>query len=64
VKGWKTWFNAYSPESTGGILTFDLTVMSNLTQRPMPILKLTGLYLPVIDMEGIDAAAHGVSLAH
>jgi hypothetical protein len=46
VQGWECWFKTYTPETKGGNLLFDLTVMSNLTQRPMPILRLTGLYLP------------------
>jgi LysM repeat protein len=61
VKGWETWFKTHSPETKCGRLSFDLTIMSNLTQRPMPILRLTGLYLPVTDLEGIDEVAHGVS---
>jgi hypothetical protein len=51
VKGWETWFNTHSPETKGGRLIFDLTVMSDLTAQPMPILRLRGLYLAVTDLK-------------
>jgi hypothetical protein len=47
VAGWDTWFTTYTPEKAGGTLRFDLTAMSNLTRQPMPILRLTGLYVPL-----------------
>ena len=50
AKGWETWFDTHTPETGGGRLIFDLTVMADLTARPMPILKMTGLYLPVADL--------------
>jgi hypothetical protein len=50
VAGWTGWFDANTPETTGGSLVLDLTVMSNLTIRPMPILHLTGLYVPYADL--------------
>jgi len=48
--GWDAWFRSNAPETDEGTLLFDLTVMSDLTERPMPILKMTGLYLPVADL--------------
>jgi len=50
VAGWDTWFKTNTPETDEGTLLFDLTVMSDLTERPMPTLKLTGLYLPIADL--------------
>ncbi|HEY6234251.1 MAG TPA: hypothetical protein VIW69_03970, partial [Candidatus Elarobacter sp.] len=41
------WFAAYQPSIVGASLRFDVTIMSNLTPRPMPILRLTSLYLPM-----------------
>jgi hypothetical protein len=40
------WFEALSP-SCGGTLTFDLMVMSDLTEQPMPLLRLSDLELPI-----------------
>ncbi|MDH6129904.1 hypothetical protein [Kitasatospora sp. GP82] len=40
------WFDRIKPQD-GGDLTLDLTVMSNLTRHPMPLLRLRGLYLPI-----------------
>lgn len=40
------WFTAYSP-ACGGTLRFDLTVMSDLTTEPMPLLRLRDLELPI-----------------
>ena len=39
------WFKAQKPCADNGTLCFDLTVMSNLTKRPMPILRLRNLKL-------------------
>ncbi|HTW83303.1 MAG TPA: LysM domain-containing protein [Candidatus Sulfotelmatobacter sp.] len=43
----QAWFDAHQPSVTRASYRFDLTLMSDLTQQPMPILNLTGLYLPV-----------------
>jgi hypothetical protein len=40
------WFQSGRP-TCGGVLWFDLTIMSNLTERPMPLLRLRQLYLPL-----------------
>jgi LysM repeat protein len=40
------WFESNVPLA-GGNLGLDLTIMSNLTQHPMPLLRLRQLYLPV-----------------
>jgi hypothetical protein len=45
VAGWTTWFEANQPETSGGSLLVDLTVMSDLTSRPMPILRLPRLFV-------------------
>jgi len=41
-----TWFTGTVPLGAGN-LQFDLTVMSNLTAKPMPLLGLPALYLPL-----------------
>lgn len=51
VKGWETWFQNYKPMTTLGSVSFDLTIMSNLTERPMPLLRLPGLYLSLLNIE-------------
>jgi LysM repeat protein len=50
VAGWTDWFSANTPETLGGALVLDLTVMSDLTAQPMPILHLTGLYAPFSEL--------------
>ncbi|MCP3140384.1 Ig-like domain-containing protein [Pyxidicoccus xibeiensis] len=40
------WFSTYVPKG-GGTLWLDLTVMSDLTEQPMPLLRLRRLCLPV-----------------
>jgi hypothetical protein len=50
VAGWTEWFDKHLPEETGGSLVLDLTLMSDLTARPMPILHLTGLYVPYANL--------------
>ncbi|GAA2399341.1 LysM peptidoglycan-binding domain-containing protein [Actinomadura vinacea] len=40
------WFQARTPVC-GGTLGFDLTLMTNLTARPMPLLRLRNLHLPI-----------------
>ena len=55
VKGWETWFQSHNPVTTGGTLLFDLTVMSNLTERPMPLLRLPGLYVSLLNLEPSSA---------
>lgn len=41
------WFNTYKPSGTNGTLSFDLTIMSNLTRQPMPLIRLRRLILPI-----------------
>lgn len=41
------WAQAYQPSARGAKLVFDVTVMSNMTDNPMPLLDLAGLELPV-----------------
>jgi len=45
VAAWNRWFQANTPETRKGQLQVDLTVMSDLTAQPLPILKLTGGYI-------------------
>ena len=40
------WFDERVPLD-GGSIALDLTIMTNLTATPMPLLRLRGLYLPV-----------------
>ncbi|MDQ7981740.1 Ig-like domain-containing protein [Paraburkholderia sp. SARCC-3016] len=42
----ETWFSTYEPAG-GGTLWMDLTLMSNLTGEPMPLLRLRRLMLPI-----------------
>lgn len=51
------WFAQYLPSTTSGTLLFDLTVMSNLTAQPMPILHLRRLYLDLVNIEPSPAAS-------
>ncbi|MEG4595014.1 LysM peptidoglycan-binding domain-containing protein [Microcoleus sp. F8_C2] len=41
------WFTTYHPKVDHGVLWFDLTIMSNLTKQPMPLLQLRQLKLPI-----------------
>jgi AcrR family transcriptional regulator len=45
-----TWFNTYAPLG-GGTLRFDLTLMSDLTKEPMPLLRLRELLLPIANIQ-------------
>jgi hypothetical protein len=51
TQNWATavtrWFSTRTPPLTGGQLLFDLRIMSNLTQHPMPLVQLEQLFLPV-----------------
>ncbi|UCZ75913.1 hypothetical protein LHK94_02535 [Dickeya zeae] len=41
------WQQTYKPSTLQATLTFDITIMSDLTVNPMPLLNLSALYLPV-----------------
>lgn len=41
------WFSTYKPRKDRGTLWFDLTIMSNLTKQPMPLLRLRKLKLEI-----------------
>ncbi|NER39488.1 MAG: Ig-like domain-containing protein [Oscillatoria sp. SIO1A7] len=41
------WFTVHKTSTQEGILHFDLTIFSNLTQKPMPLLRLDSLTLEV-----------------
>jgi len=41
----KGWFTDNQPSMTGNNLSFEVTIMSSLTQQPMPMLQLTNLDL-------------------
>ena len=49
----QTWATKLSPSTMQALLKFDLKIMSNLTQQPMPLLEFTELTLP---LEYIDPA--------
>ncbi|NII27002.1 hypothetical protein HB364_18065 [Pseudoflavitalea sp. X16] len=52
IAGWagsiRLWFNTHAPATDQGCFTFSLTVFSNLTKQPMPLLQLTDLTLPLL----------------
>lgn len=41
------WFQEKQPSTMQGTLHFDLTIMSNLTVKPMPLVRLRNLYLEI-----------------
>jgi hypothetical protein len=41
------WFATSLPDGFQGVLWFDISIMSNLTEMPMPLLRLRRLYLPI-----------------
>lgn len=41
------WVQTYNPSTLQARLEFEVTIMSNLTVNPMPLLNLSDLYLPV-----------------
>ena len=51
IEGWSgsilNWFSIHQTQKQGGILNFDLTIFSNLTQQPLPLLRLNSLSLAV-----------------
>jgi hypothetical protein len=47
----ETWFDTIAPIGFDGTLNFDLTIMSNLTAQPMPLLRLRELYLRIVDID-------------
>jgi LysM repeat protein len=51
ASGCQNWFTAIDPSQFQGQWQFDLTIMSDLTARPMPILHLSGLYLPLENIQ-------------
>jgi len=42
-----SWFNHTNPSTREAVFNFDLTVMSDLTEQPMPLIRLRSLYLSV-----------------
>ncbi|MEA2422158.1 MAG: hypothetical protein QOF55_1257, partial [Thermoleophilaceae bacterium] len=53
-----TWFEAAEPLCHGK-LWFDLLILSDLTQKPMPLLRLRKLYLPIDMVTGPKLACAG-----
>ncbi|HVI47966.1 MAG TPA: LysM peptidoglycan-binding domain-containing protein [Chitinophaga sp.] len=41
------WFGSHKPSQLEGVLQFDLTIFSNLTKQPMPLIRLTTLVLDI-----------------
>jgi hypothetical protein len=49
--GCENWYRSLQPSTLNAQLQFDLTIMSDLTQQPMPILHLSSLF---VRLENID----------
>ena len=45
AQGCENWYSSLQPSTLNAQLQFDLTVMSDLTQQPMPILHLSSLFV-------------------
>lgn len=45
------WFDAHQPVAAAGTLTFELTIMSNLTKTPMPLVDLDDVFLAIAYVE-------------
>jgi hypothetical protein len=45
--GMTLWYGTHKPVTRNGRYWFDLTVFSNLTQQPLPLIRLRNLYLPL-----------------
>ncbi|HJT59189.1 MAG TPA: LysM peptidoglycan-binding domain-containing protein [Ktedonobacteraceae bacterium] len=45
------WGTAHAPQKTSGTLWFDLTIMSELTSQPLPLLRLRLLCLPLSTLD-------------
>ena len=58
VKGIDTWFKTHKPKETDGSLVFNVTIMSTLTAKPMPLLKLTNLYVDLDNLEPKPGASN------
>ncbi|MEN6328609.1 MAG: LysM peptidoglycan-binding domain-containing protein [Syntrophomonas sp.] len=60
LDGWSgsilKWFKTHQPVTANGVLHFDLTIFSNLTQQPMPLLRLHALLL---ETQYIDDLSQG-----
>ena len=56
TRGIKTWADTHSPSATAGVFNFDLRIMSNLTAKPMPLLRLRALTLLRKNITDLDAA--------
>ena len=41
------WYNTVNPGTSGGTFGFDLTIFSNLTEQPLPLVRLRSLELGV-----------------
>ena len=50
---WQLWYDENKPILDGGQIEMDMTIMSDLTAKPMPVLRMTDLYLSVKDIEGL-----------
>ncbi len=44
------WFGSAPPSAQGGLLRFDLLIMTNLTADPKPLLRLRELRLSLSDI--------------
>ncbi|WP_440134761.1 LysM peptidoglycan-binding domain-containing protein [Chitinophaga sancti] len=47
------WFGTHNPGTNSGVFYFDLTIFSNLTQQPLPLLRLRALMLQLQYITGM-----------
>lgn len=45
--GMNLWYGTHAPSTRNAMYWFDLTIFSNLTQQPLPLIRLRNLYLPL-----------------
>ncbi|SHL38756.1 hypothetical protein SAMN05444266_103162 [Chitinophaga jiangningensis] len=50
VKVIDQWLKDYNPGTANAALNFNLTIFSNLTDEPKPLIQLTSLYLNMVDI--------------
>jgi hypothetical protein len=53
----KLWYANYFPSTASAGFTFDLTVFSNLTEQPLPLLRLTNLSLDLVYITDLPAGS-------
>lgn len=57
ITGWadsiELWYKTMQPDTTNAVLWFDLTIFSNLTQQPLPLIRLRALNLDLQYITGM-----------